>query len=134
MWVRFVVREGESLVPFLVPLAVAQRVKPYEMVRVVGRWVRLGDQLRLIAERIKILRYPDGGSLTIRVVTFGQKPRCSYCGRYLSGRDAWGINCSRHFECEKCAGLRRNLSPSEFVRAIRRIAKHHLALDDEKGG
>lgn len=131
-WVKFVIREGESLIPFLVPLAIAQRVKPFEMVRVRGRWMRHGDAVLLVAERITILRYPGVASKTIRVVSLG-RIKCGYCGRSLSPRTAWGINCSRRVECGKCAELRRNLPPRQFVREIRRIAKHLSGFNRRDG-
>jgi hypothetical protein len=129
-WVRFVVSEGGRLFPFLVPLVVATRVKQFEMVRVLGGWIRIADDVLLVAERMTILKYPNVRSKTIRVLSLGRIRRCAYCGSPLS-RKAWGINRSRHLECGDCAVLRRNLSPSQFVRAIRRIAKYHLGLGDQ---
>jgi hypothetical protein len=112
---------------FLVPQKIAERLSPYMVIHVTGRWMLCRDEPLLIAERVSVRMYPSNEVETIRIVRLS-KPRCAYCGATIRKSDRWGITSSRHIECLTCATLRGEENSSDFLRHVRKIAIHRLRM------
>lgn len=52
---------------------------------------------------------------------------CNYCGRRVRPAEGWGLTDRERVECGGCRLARGDLSPTQFIAVVRRIARHLIA-------
>jgi hypothetical protein len=127
-WQRVLIQDSmDNLYPFVFPQSAAMRLCNYSIVTVRGRCIRHDGELLLIATEVTSHSYPSASSKKMKIARFGKIPACHYCDRKL-GRARWGLNDDFRLECETCGSLRGSLSPQQFLRHVRKIARCRLKM------